>query len=129
MEEAISLQLSELGPGDEIDLFEFSRLLGHRLGLASWAGREILHSPRFRELVAALDALDGAEAFVRPARMATVAVSDKAAEREAMAQAEEILIETISARTERRVMICWERSSNVGATQPLPRMRSARPAT
>ncbi|MXW61698.1 MAG: cytochrome P450 [Acidimicrobiaceae bacterium] len=100
LEEAISLQLSELSPGDEIDLFEFSRLLGHRLGLASWAGREILYSPRFRELVAALDALDGAEAFVRPARMATVAVSDKAAEREAMAQAEEILIETFSARTE-----------------------------
>lgn len=99
LEEAIALQLSELSPPCEIELFEFSRLLGHRLGLASWAGREILHSPRLRELIAALDVLDGSEAFVRPARMASVALSDKAAERGAMAHAEEILIETISART------------------------------
>ena len=98
LEEAIALQLSELDPPCEIEVFGFSRLLGHRLGLASWAGREILHSPRLHELIAALDLLDGSEAFVRPARMQSVALSNKETEREAMAQAEEILIETISAR-------------------------------
>ncbi len=98
LEEAIALQLFELDSPCEVDLFVFSRLLGHRLGLASWAGREILHTPRLDELITALDALDGSEAFVRPALMASVALSDKAAEREAMALAEEILIETISSR-------------------------------
>ena len=97
-------------------MFGFSRLLGHRLGLASWAGREILHSPRLHELIAALDLLDGSEAFVRPARMQSVALSNKETEHEAMAQAEEILIETISARATPPVMTCWERSLRDGAT-------------
>ena len=99
LEEAISLQLAELSGGCEIELFDFSRRLGHRLGLASWAGREVLRSTRFDELIAALDALDGAEAFVAPERMREVAVGGKAAEQQAMAQAEEILAESIRART------------------------------
>lgn len=98
LEEAISLQLAELDGGCEIELFDFSRRLGHRLGLASWAGREVLRSVRFDELTAALDALDGAEAFVAPERMREVALNNKAAERRAMAQAEEILAESIGAR-------------------------------
>lgn len=99
LEDAISLQLAELDVGCEIELFDFSRRLGHRLGLAGWAGREVLGSARFDELVAALDALDGAEAFVAPERMREVAAGGKAAERRAMAQATEILAESIGART------------------------------
>lgn len=98
LEEAISIQLSELQPGAEIDLFDFTRRLGHRMGLASWGGREILHSARFEELVAALDALDGSEAFVVPTRMREVAQSGKAAEYEAMAKAEQILADSIAYR-------------------------------
>ncbi len=98
LEEAISLQLAELSPGDEIDLFDFTRRLGHRMGLASWGGREILRSARFEELVAALDVLDGSEAFVAPTRMQEVAQSGKAAERAAMATAEQILADSIAAR-------------------------------
>lgn len=98
LEEAISIQLSELRPGGEIDLFDFTRRLGHRMGLASWSGREILHSDRFDELVEALDVLDGSEAFVAPTRMQEVAQTEKAAEREAMAKAEQILAHSIAAR-------------------------------
>ena len=99
LEDAISLQLAELSDGCEIELFDFSRRLGHRLGLASWAGREVLRSARFDELIAALDALDGAEAFVAPERMREVAITGKATEQQAMARAIEILAESIGART------------------------------
>lgn len=98
LEDAISLQLAELGPGAEIDLFDFARRLGHRMGLASWGGREILNSARFEELVQALDVLDGSEAFVAPTRMKEVAQSGKAAEYEAMATAEHIVSDSIAAR-------------------------------
>lgn len=98
LEEAITMQLSELHEGAEIELFDFTRSLGHRMGLASWGGREVLRSGRFGELVKALDVLDGSEAFVAPTRMREVAESKKSAEYEAMARAEEILAESISAR-------------------------------
>ena len=98
LEIAITMQLSELSPGDEIDLFDFTRRLGHRMGLASWGGREILRSDRFEELIEALDELDGSEAFVAPTRMQEVAQSQKAAEREAMATAEQILADSIATR-------------------------------
>ena len=99
LEEAISRRLAGLSPGDEIELFDFTRRLGHSMGLASWAGMEILDSPRFDELIDALDALDGAEAFVVPTRMQEVARSHKAAEYEAMAAAEEIIAESIATRS------------------------------
>ncbi|WP_420435109.1 cytochrome P450 [Candidatus Poriferisocius sp.] len=98
LEEAITLQFSELHDGAEIDLFDFSRRLGHRMGLASWGGREVLGSDRFEELIEALDVLDGSEAFVAPTRMREVAQTGKAAEREAMAKAGEIMAESIAAR-------------------------------
>ena len=100
LEEAISIQLAELTPGDEIDLFDFTRRLGHRMGMASWGGREILYSDRFEELIEALDVLDGSEAFVAPTRMQEVAQSGKAAEYAAMAKAEQILAESIASRRE-----------------------------
>jgi len=99
LEVAITMQLSELSPGDEIDLFDFTRRLGHRMGLASWGGREVLRSDRFEELIKALDVLDGSEAFVAPTRMQEVARSGKAAERKAMAKAEQILGESIATRS------------------------------
>ncbi len=98
LEAAISAQLAELSHGAEIDLFDFARQLGHRMGLASWGGREMLHSARFEELTAALDVLDGSEAFVAPARMRDVARSGKAAEYAAMAKAEQILADSVASR-------------------------------
>ncbi len=100
LEEAISIQLAELSPGDEIDLFDFTRRLGHRMGLASWGGREILRSDRFEELIEALDELDGSEAFVAPTRMREVAQSGKAVEYAAMAKAEQILSDSIATRSQ-----------------------------
>ena len=68
-------------------MFAFTRRLGHRMGLASWAGeRPSRRCERFDELVGALDELDGSAAFVHPEAMAAVAASGKRAERAAMAR-------------------------------------------
>ncbi len=61
---AIECALDELGGSGSFDAFEFSRRLGHRLGLACWIGRE---AP-MDDLIAEFEILDGAEAFVHPER-------------------------------------------------------------
>src|SRR4029077_11861463 len=67
-----------------VDLFDLTRRLGHRMGLASWAGPGAAQSDTFARLVAAFDPLDGSDAFVHPDAMAAVAASDKRAERAAL---------------------------------------------
>ena len=65
---AIRSAIDELltqGVGSDFDAFDFARRLGHRIGIASWFGRE---AP-LEELIALLDVLDGAEVFVHPSRM------------------------------------------------------------
>jgi cytochrome P450 len=61
---AIDRALAELGESGSFDAFDFSRRLGHRLGLACWIGRE---AP-IDDLIAEFEILDGAEAFVHPER-------------------------------------------------------------
>ena len=95
---AISRQASRLRPGECIDLFDFARQLGHTLGLASWAGIEILDSAALANLINALDQLDGSESFVAPTRMREVAAQGKTAERAALAEAEQILARMIKRR-------------------------------
>ena len=64
------------------------RRVGHRLGLACWIGDVAAEPPWFDRLVADLDRLDGADAFVRPEAMAEVATSEKRVERAALARFE-----------------------------------------
>ena len=61
-----------------IDVFAFTRRLGHRMGLAAWAGERPSCGPRFDALVDALDELDGSAAFVHPEAMAAVGASGQA---------------------------------------------------
>ena len=72
------------GTKGSLEIFAFTRRLGHRIGLSTWAG-PCGTSSDFDELVAALDTLDGAAAFVDPAAMAEVTATDYAEERSAMA--------------------------------------------
>ena len=67
-----------------VDVFDLARRLGHRMGLASWAGPGSADGDAFERLVRAFDTLDGSEAFVHPDKMAAVAVSGKRAERAAL---------------------------------------------
>lgn len=80
LDTALAQTLAELGPAGEVDVFATTRRLAHRMGLASWAGPGSADGDAFEALVDALDALDGAEAFVHPDAMAAVAASGKAAE-------------------------------------------------
>lgn len=81
---ALSQTVAELGPDGSVDLFGLTRRLGHRMGLASWAGPGSAEGEAFERLVSAFDTLDGSDAFVHPDAMAAVAASDKRAERAAL---------------------------------------------
>jgi cytochrome P450 len=98
LDAAIDVAFAEHGDDGTIDVFAFTRRLGHRMGLAAWAGEAPSRDPRFDELVDALDDLDGSAAFVHPEAMAAVAASGTRAERAAMARVEELVSATVRAR-------------------------------
>lgn len=81
---ALRQTTAELGSAGSADVFDLTRRLGHRMGLASWAGPGCAEGPPFERLVQAFDALDGSDAFVHPDRMAAVAATEKRAERAAL---------------------------------------------
>jgi cytochrome P450 len=85
VELAVDAAADELGSEGEVDLFSLSRRLGHRVGLASWGGPGAAEGERFETLVRAFDQLDGSESFVHPDAMAAVAATNKAEERQALA--------------------------------------------
>ncbi len=80
LDRALDATVAEMGHAGEVDVFDLTRRLGHRLGLASWAGQAAAHGAAFERLVAAFDVLDGSDAFVHPDAMAAVAASGKADE-------------------------------------------------
>lgn len=88
---ALELTSDELGPDGTVDLFELTRRLGHRMGLASWAGRSSAQGDPFEALVRAFDTLDGSDAFVHPDTMAKVAATGKRAERAALDDITEVI--------------------------------------
>jgi cytochrome P450 len=81
----------ELGPAGSVDVFDLMRRLGHRMGLASWAGPGSADGEAFERLVRAFDTLDGSDAFVHPDRMAAVAATDKRAERAALDEVADVI--------------------------------------
>jgi cytochrome P450 len=102
LDAAIDVAFVELGDEGTVDVFAFTRRLGHRMGLAAWAGevpsRGRDDAARFDDLVDALDQLDGSAAFVHPEAMAAVAAAGKRDELAAMARVEEHVVETVRAR-------------------------------
>jgi len=86
LDHALDLEVAELGDAGTFDAFGLARRVGHRLGLACWIGDTAAESPWFDRLVADLDKLDGADAFVHPDRMPDIASNDQQAERAALAR-------------------------------------------
>ena len=84
LEHALDATEAELGEHGSVDLFGLTRRLGHRMGLASWAGPGCADGDAFERLVAAFDTLDGSDAFVHPDAMAAVAASGMRDERAAL---------------------------------------------
>jgi cytochrome P450 len=92
---ALEQTVAELGSHGSVDLFDLTRRLGHRMGLASWAGPGSAEGDAFERLVSAFDTLDGSDAFVHPDAMAAVAASDKHAERSALDDVVAVVAEAV----------------------------------
>lgn len=84
LELALDITVTEMGRTGTVDVFDLTRRLAHRMGLASWAGHQAAQGAVFDTLTAAFDTLDGAAAFVHPDTMSAVTASDKRAERQAL---------------------------------------------
>jgi cytochrome P450 len=97
LDQALEHTVAELGAEGTVDVFDLTRRLGHRMGLASWAGPGSAQGDTFDRLVAAFEILDGSDAFVHPDAMAAVAASDKRAERAAL----DVVVELIAAAVQR----------------------------
>jgi cytochrome P450 len=91
LDRALEQTTVELGSSGSLDVFDLTRRLGHRMGLASWAGPGSADGEPFDRLVRAFDVLDGADAFVHPDAMAAVAASNKRAERAALDEVADIV--------------------------------------
>ncbi len=98
LDAAIDVAFAELGDEGTVDVFAFTRRLGHRMGLAAWGGEAPARGERFDDLADALDELDGSAAFVHPEAMAAVAAAGKRDELAAMARVEALVVETVRAR-------------------------------
>jgi cytochrome P450 len=98
LDRALEHTSAELGSAGSVDLFDLARRLGHRMGLASWAGPASAEGEAFERLVRAFAVLDGSDAFVHPDAMAAVAASDKHAERAALDE----VVDVITAAVDRR---------------------------
>ncbi len=98
---AVDLELARLGPTGTFEVFAEMRRLGHRLGLASWAGSEAASDPYVERLIPLFDRLDSSESFVRPGQAALTWATGKRREWAAMAGIEQIFAEIIGARSGR----------------------------
>ncbi len=98
VEEAVRLALDELGDTGRFEVFAFTRRLGHRVGLASWAGVECASAERLDRLIPALDRLDAAESFVHPSRAFLTWATGKRRELAAMRKLEACIAEVLVER-------------------------------
>jgi cytochrome P450 len=101
LHQAVDLEMARLGPSGTFEAFTEMRRLGHRLGLASWAGSEAASEPYIERLIPLFDRLDSSESFVRPGQAALTWATHKRREWAAMAGIEGIFGEIIAARRQR----------------------------
>jgi cytochrome P450 len=96
LDAALHDTVAELGPSGSLDVFDMTRRLGHRMGLASWAGPGSAEGETFEKLVRAFDTLDGSDAFVHPDAMAAVAASGRRDEQAALDDIAEIVAAAVN---------------------------------
>ncbi|MDG2303477.1 MAG: cytochrome P450 [Candidatus Binatia bacterium] len=98
LEEAVDLELEELGDSGRFEVFDEMRRLGHRLGLGAWAGTEAA-SPRYLDrLIPLFNRLDSADSFVQPIQGLIAQATKQARERRAQHGIEAILGEILAER-------------------------------
>ncbi len=84
LEDAVTVELDQLGASGRFEVFAEMRRLGHRLGLATWLGRDAASPAWLDRLVPLFDRLDSADAFVRPSRAFVTAAMRFRGERAAL---------------------------------------------
>jgi len=93
LDDAVSVELTELGQSGHFDVFDECRRLGHGLGFATWAGAEAA-SPRYLDrLIRLFDRIDSSQVFVRPAQGFVTWATRRARERRAMHGIEAVIAE------------------------------------
>jgi cytochrome P450 len=98
LDDAVSVELAELGSSGRFDVFDECRRLGHRIGFATWAGTEAA-SPRYLDrLIPLFDRIDSSQAFVRPAQGFVTWATRRARERRAMHGIEAVVAEIWGSR-------------------------------
>ncbi|MDR7086312.1 cytochrome P450 [Aeromicrobium panaciterrae] len=115
LESALEVEIAELRESGSVDVFGLTRRLGHRMGLASWAGPGAAEGETFEALVRAFDALDGADSFVHPDAMQAVAASGYANERAALAEIVDLLSDVV---TEGNGHVLFDRIALAWADEP-----------
>jgi cytochrome P450 len=98
LEDAVATSLRELGAEGRFEVFTLARRLGHRLGLACWAGAETVLPENLDRLIPRLDRLDSSDSFVRPVRTFLTLATGKRRERAAMRGIEAVFAEILRAR-------------------------------
>lgn len=98
LEEAVRLQINELGEHGRCEIFTTMRRLGHRLGLSCWAGREAAAPPYLDRLIPLFEQLDSGDSFVRPAQAFVTMATRKVRERHAMRGIERMFAEILQRR-------------------------------
>jgi cytochrome P450 len=68
LDDAVTVELDLLGASGRFEVFAEMRRLGHRLGFATWLGREAASPAWIDRLIPLFDRLDSADAFVRPSQ-------------------------------------------------------------
>ena len=101
LDDAMGAELDRLGDRGTFDAFAEARRIGHRVGLASWAGPEAASPAYVERLIDALDRLDSSESFVHPLRTAVTLATRKVRERRAMAEVEAVMAEILHQRRRR----------------------------
>ncbi|MBW8801901.1 MAG: hypothetical protein JF597_52770 [Streptomyces sp.] len=94
LDDAMTAELSALGDAGTFEVFGEMRRVAHRLGLESWGGPAM--SARLEELMPLLDALDSAEAFVRPVQAFRTAATKQRREKAALAEVERVVAEVLA---------------------------------
>jgi cytochrome P450 len=89
LEAAMSAEIAGLGTSGTFEVFAEMRRVAHRLGLQSWGGPAM--AARLAELMPLLDAMDSAEAFVRPVQAFRTLATKQRREKAAMLEVDRIV--------------------------------------
>jgi cytochrome P450 len=101
LDQAIAIELAQLGISGSFEVFAFTRRLAHRMGLASWGGLDAAAPDTLDVLGPLFDQLDSSESFVHPSRAFWTIATRKRAERRALSGIEKVFEKILAERDAR----------------------------